>query len=526
MSDSTSKTSRFAAIFAGGTLLSRVLGLVRNIVLAKFIPGASLDMFLLAFKLPNMLRDMLGEGAVNAAFVPVLSEEKETGDKESFRRLASACFAAMLLVFLAITLAAILLIPFVPALMEWLRPLSGAEPKDVEYLATTVLMMQWTFPYLVFIGLAAFAMAPLFVVGHYSTPSWSPALLNIALIVTCVGLYRYFEEPSWALILGIWLGGLGQFAVLYWAMYRYTGVTLPSFQLRHPGVRRAFLLLGPIIAGQAAGEVNKLVDGFFAYSVGAVSTLFFANQLVQLPLSVFGIAVSVAILPSLSRAGARGDKVYIGKALQNGWSQTAFLIFPAMLGLMVLAEPIVRLVYERGEFSTENTRDTATALCYYAAGLWAFAWVKISVQGFFAIQNTKTPVIIASGSMIMNIILNILLIGPMGFRGLALATTLSFTMNFLVLFWLLCRYYGPLYGNAEFLGSILRISGVSIFMAAGVYAVRYILTTYFSTVYFTHNFLLVVLPIGIGVGMYLALSWWTGSPELRAFQTALWRRKL
>lgn len=526
MHDAAIKTSRFAAIFASGTLMSRVLGLVRNIVLARFIPGASLDMFLLAFKLPNMLRDMLGEGAVNAAFVPVLSEEKETGDKESFRKLAAACFAAMLLVFLAITLVAILLIPFVPTLMEWLRPLTGAEPKEAEYLANTILMMQWTFPYLVFIGLAAFAMAPLFVVGHYSTPSWSPALLNIALIATCVGLYRYFEEPAWALILGIWLGGLGQFAVLYWAMFRYTGVALPSFQLRHPGVQRAFLLLGPIIAGQAAGEVNKLVDGFFAYSVGAVSTLFFANQLVQLPLSVFGIAVSVAILPGLSRAGTRGDKEYIGKALQNGWSQTAFLIFPAMLGLIVLAEPIVRLVYERGEFSVENTHDTATALCFYAAGLWAFAWVKISVQGFFAVQNTKTPVIIASVSMILNILLNILLIGPMGFRGLALATTLSFSINFLALFWLLCRYYGPLYRNVEFLRSIMNITGISICMATVVYAVRHVLTVYLSTANFMHNLLMVLVPIGIGVGLYLALSWWTGSPELRAFQAALWRRKL
>ena len=518
-------TSRFTAIFAGGTMFSRVLGLARNIVLAKFIPSASLEMFLLAFKLPNMLRDMLGEGATNAAFVPVLSEAREKQDESAYRSLVAACFGAMLLIFLTITVLAILIMPLVPSLIELLRPLTGAEAKDEAYLHTTVQLMQWTFPYLIFIGLAAFAMAPLFVAGHYSTPSMAPALLNVALIACCVGLYRYFDEPAWALILGVWLGGIAQLAVLYLAMHRHTGVLLPSFQLRHPGVKRAFLLLGPIIAGQAAGEVNKLVDSFFAYSVEAVSTLFFANQIVQLPLSIFGIAVSVAILPDLSKAAARGDLAYVAQGMRSGWVQSAFLILPAMLGLIVLAEPIVRLVYERGEFSPQNTRDTATAMAYYAAGLWAFAWVKISVQGFFALQNTKPPVIVASCCMILNIVLNVILIGPLGFRGLALATTLSFSLNFVILFLLLCRIYGPLYRDAAFLISLLRIVLLTATMAGTVYATRLFLEQYLDSSAFLPNAALVFLGIGIGGISYIGLSYLSRSPELHAFLSALRRRR-
>ncbi|HEX72440.1 MAG TPA: murein biosynthesis integral membrane protein MurJ [Candidatus Hydrogenedentes bacterium] len=475
------RVSRFAAVFAGGTMLSRALGLVRDMVIGGLVPDASRDAFLFAFRFPNMLRDMLGEGAANAAFVPVFAEAREKDSEAKYRELVSACLSAMILLFGALTVIGLLLIPWVPAIIEALRPLTRAEPKDAEQLRLTVRLIYWTFPYLFFIGLAVFAMGPLFVARHYGTPSWSPVLLNLALIATCLGLRDWFPDPAWALVTGVWLGGVAQWAAMWLAMKRHTGVLLPNFQLGHPGIRRAAWLLGPVILGQAAGEVNKLVDGFFAYSLsdGVVSALFYANRLVQLPLSVFGVAVAVAILPDISRAAARRDDLAIRETLLHGYRQSFFLAAPAMLGLLALGRPIVRLLFERGHFGEEMTNMTSISLFYYGLGILSFVWVKISVQGFYAEQNTRTPVIIASASMVLNILLNCALVGLLGYRGLAIATTLSFTVNFLLLYVFLCNRHGLLWdaATASALGRTTLAALIATAAAYGLWTRIALLTT-------------------------------------------------
>jgi putative peptidoglycan lipid II flippase len=526
MSDTKSQIARFTAIFAGGTLLSRVLGMVRDVLLAALMPPLSLNAFWMAFKLPNMFRDMLGEGAANAAFVPIFAESDEKETRAQYRELVSAVLSAMLILFGLLSVLGVLLMPWFPAAIEALRPLTGAAPKAQDHLDATVTLMQWTFPYLFFIGLTIFAMAPLFVARHYSTPSWSPVLLNLALIASCLGLRGRFEEPAWALVAGVWIGGILQLAVMYWAMRRHTGVLLPNFHLRHPGIRKAFWLLLPVIVGQSAGEINKLVDAFFAYALPgtAVSTLFFANRLVQLPLAVFGIAVSVAILPGAARAGARKDLAAVRDTLMLGLRQTFFLIAPAMIGLLVLRTPVVRLLFERGHFTPSATTDVSAAVFYYGLGLLSFSWVKVSVQGFYAVQDTKTPVMIAAASMLLNILLNCVLVGPLGFRGLALSTAIAYTVNFILLYAILCNRFGVLWSTG-FLKALGQMVVAALMLGVVALGLDYRLRQMIGHDALWAQLLAVLIPVICAGLVYIAMCRVFHLPELDRFLAILRRRR-
>ena len=355
-----------------------------------------------------------------------------------------------LLIFSALTIVGVLLMPFVPGALDRLSPFTGEKlPQSPDELARLVRILQWTFPYFLLIGLTTFAMGPLFVARRYGTASWSPLLLNVALAASVV-MTGWFDDPAWALVVGAWVGGLAQLLVLFWDMRRRTGVLWPRFNLRHAANAKVFLLLLPVVVGQATGEVNKLIDAFFAMSLGEdkVTALYYSQRLIQLPLSIFGIAVSVAILPTISRAAARGEYDSIRDTLKQGFRQSFFLVIPSLVGLIILREPLVRFLFQHGKFTPQDAVQTAAAVYYAALGLLSFSWVKISVQGFYAVQNTVTPVIVATVSMALNIVFILLLIRPMGYLGLALATSLSYTVNFAVLFILLSRRYGRLWDGA------------------------------------------------------------------------------
>ena len=525
MSESKAQLSKHTAIFAGGTLLSRVMGLAREVVITALIPTGSRDAFIVAFRLPNMLRDLVGEGASNAAFVPVLSEALEKESSRGFRELTSALMSAMILILGALTVLGILFIPYVLDLTSVLHHVTGRKHVGEHDIAFMISLARWTFPYIFLIGMTVFAMGPLFIMKHYGTPSWSPALLNAALIGTCLAFRDDFPDPAYALVLGIWLGGLAQLLVQYAALRKHAGAWLPNFHLRHPGVRTALWLLVPVLFGQAAGEVNKLADTLFAASLeeGVVSALYYANRLVQLPLSVFGIAISAAILPAISRSAARGDVGDIRGTLMYGLRQCFFLVAPALAALIVLHGPIVALLFQRGHFGAEETARTATALVYYAGGLLCFAWVKIAVAGFYAVKDTKTPVIIASMSMCLNIALNIALIRPMGFRGLALATTLSYSVNFLLLYLLLGKRFGALW-DRPFASGMLRIALAVAGMTAVLLAAAGQVEGCWPHDTLSGRAVSVLIPLAAAGAAYMALCLVLRVPELRGFLSLLKRR--
>ena len=249
--------------------------------------------------------------------------------------------------------------------------------------------------------MAIFFMAPLYSIKHYFTPSWSPALLNIALIASCVFLRDAFAEPAFALVTGVWIGGVAQLLVQYFTLGKKVGVWYPNFRLGHPGIRTVLWLMLPVVFGQAAGEVNRLVDILMAASLpaeGTVRAMFAANRLVQLPLSIFGVAISISILPTLSRQGAREDFAQLRETLLMGLRLSFFLVVPAMLGLMIMGGPIVRLFFERGEFAASDTERTQAVLIIYAAGLLSFAWVKVCVTGFATSCSSAAIASVGEGS--------------------------------------------------------------------------------------------------------------------------------
>jgi putative peptidoglycan lipid II flippase len=271
--------------------------------------------------------------------------------------------------------------------------------------------------------------------------------------------------------------------------------------------------------------VNKLVDNLFAFRIGEdiPKILYTANRLVQLPLSMFGMATAVAILPSLSRAGARNEFQAIRQTLMSGFRQSFFLVFPSMLGLILLGEPIVRLLFERGSFTGSDTAQTTSALTLYAAGLLSFAWVKVAVSGFYAVKNTRTPVIVASASMLMNVLLNFVLVGPLGYQGLALATTISFTLNFVLLYIMLWDRYGALADPVFGLG--LAKIGVAAFMAMGLaLGLHHVLEGQMGHETLITRGVLALFPIALAVGAYLGLCHLMQVPEMNAFVAALRRR--
>ncbi len=525
MAESQRQLSKFTVIFASGTFASRILGLIRDITWFALIPAASLGPFLVAFKLPNMLRMLIGEGASNAAFVPVFSESLEKDSEEEYRELVSAAMSAMLIVLALLTILGVLILPALFGRLDALTILTRKDAVDPERVRFMATLAQWTFPYLFFIGMAVFAMGPLFTVKHYFTPSWSPALLNIAIIGSCLALRNVFENPAYALVTGVWLGGVAQMGAQYIALGKKVGVWKPNFRLSHPGLRVIFWLLAPVLLGQATGEVNKLVDTLFAAVLGddKVTALYAANRLVQLPLSVFGLAVTAAILPSLSRSGAREEFDQLRVTLVYGLRQTFFLVFPALAGLILMREPIVRLLFERGEFSAQDTGQTATALLLYALGLLSFVWVKVLASGFYAVKNTKTPVIVATVSMVVNILLNCVLVGPLGYKGLALATTISFTINFVLLYVLLYDRFGPLW-DATMLKSVGYILVATALMLVAAYGIYKRALLHFGEETLHARALCVILPVTCAVLVYAGVCHALGVPDLRHFTDLLLRR--
>ncbi len=530
--------SKFAAIFALGTMLSRVLGLVRDVLINVIIPVGPREAFLVAFRLPNMLRDIVGEGAANAAFIPVMSETLEKRKEKAFREVVASAFGAMILLLGAITIVGVVFVPEMLQGVNILQPITGGKEYAPDELALLTALSRWTFPYIFFIGLAVFSMATLFTVKHYSTPSWAPALLNVAMI-GCILAFAWtrvdpewekapqqLAQAAWALVIGIWIGGIAQVAAQYYAMGKYTGVWRPSFDVRRKEVATMFALLGPIVIGQAAGEVNKLVDLMFAYKsgAGAVTWLYSANRLVQLPLTIFGFATAAAVLPAASRAAARNDHGEMREVIRQGLRQSFFMVLPSMIGLIVLGTPIVKLIFGWGQTrSATDIEGITTATVIYATGLLAFAWVKVTVSGFFAVKDTRSPVIISSGSMILNMILCALWVKPYGYQGLAWATTISYTANFVALYALLSVRHGALW-DGPFLTALVRMSAATAGMATVGYATYVGVSRFVPNDGIVERLVQAGLPIAASVGAFLLFAWMFGVTELHSFAQLVTRR--
>lgn len=420
-------------------MLSRILGFVRDMVIANYFgTRAFADAFFVAFRIPNLLRRLTAEGALSSAFVPLFSKTL-IKDRRSAFRLANNLIWHMTFF---ITIVVVVGVVFAPALLE---VMAVGFADDPEKFRLTVNLTRLVFPYILFISLAAVVMGILNSMNHFAAPAASPILLNVSFILCVVYLRDYFELPVYALAAGVLIGGVAQLAIQIPFAIKKGFVFSFVFDPRSKLLRKIVFLIMPATFGIAVAEINMFVDTILASLLkdGSVSYLYYANRLMQFPLGVFAISISTALLPALSYHAGNDEPEKMAEKLSRSLRVAMFLILPSSAGLIVLREPIIVILFERGAFDYQSTVNTCFALAFYAVGLMAFSGVKILATAFYALGDTKTPVKFAAVTMLLNIALNLALMGPLEHGGLALATSLASWVNlFLLAFFLQKRLGG------------------------------------------------------------------------------------
>lgn len=428
----TTSSARARIARSTGTLtlttgLSRILGFVRDILLARlFGTTAQAQAFVVAFRLPNLMRDLVAEGAVTSAFVPVLSWYRAKREPQEFWRLSQA-FGTRLLVLLCVlglvgTLAA-------PGIVRLIAPGFTADP---DKLSLTIGLTRLLFPFVTLVGLWAYFMGLLNSLGHFAMPALGPAVLNLAMIIACVWFVPRTSPGVVAVAIGVMVGGVIQLAMQVPIAMRL-GFRW-SWRWRHPGSGEVLRLLGPRLVGSAVYQMSVLIDTVLAslatiVGEGAVAALYFANRLIQLPLALFGTASAQASLPSLAEQSAHHDLEAFRATLLAVIRMVGFVILPSAVGLMVLAVPIVEGLFERGAFDHRATVMTSQAVICYALGLLAYAISKVLTGAFYALKDTWTPVRLAAESVAVNVVLSLALMWPLQISGLALAAAASNSLN-------------------------------------------------------------------------------------------------
>jgi putative peptidoglycan lipid II flippase len=453
--------ARAAGVIGGATLVSRLLGYVRDMVMGSiFGAGLATDAFIAAYRIPNYLRRIFGEGTLNASFVPVFTEILNRDGREKAWELANVVIT---MISSLLTLFVILGMVFTPGLVRAIAP--GFT--DVPQFTLTVLLTRVTFPFAVFVGLSAAFMGILNSLKHFGAPAAAPALLNVSMILSALFLSESLSTPVLSLSIGVLLGGFLQLLVQIPFLIRKGFRFAFKFDLNHSGMRRVFRLMVPGIIGQSVLQINLFVGTILAslLPAGSITYLFFADRLVQFPLALFGISVATAMLPTLSAQASEKKIPEMLETLSRTMRMVLFFMIPSMIGLIVLKEPIVSTLFQRGSFDYAATRGTALALMYYSLGLWAFAEVRVVAQPFYAMQDTKTPMKVAVIALLVNLFLSLILMSPLKHGGLALANALASILNLGMLAWILRARVGPLQGI-----KLLR-SGIKILLASLVMGV-------------------------------------------------------
>ena len=417
--------------FASWTLLSRVLGLARDIVLGVvFGPSAATDAFFVAFKIPNFFRRLFAEGAFQQAFVPVLAQARETGGDEAVRALYSRVSGCLGLVLLALTAVAILGSPVI------IQGFAPGFADEAEQLALAGDMLRLTFPYLLLIALTAAAAAVLNTYESFGPPAFAPVLLNLCLIAAAIGLAPKLQTGVFALALAVPVAGALQLTLQLPFLWRRGLLAWPQPKWRDPGVRQVLRLMGPTVFSTSVQQINLLLDTILASFLvaGSISWLYWSDRLMEFPLGIFGIALGTVILPRLSKAFTTQGVEDFSATLDWALRITLLLILPAAVGLMVLAGPLLTTLFQYGQFSPADVRSAGWSLMAYSAGLMGFVLVKVLVPGYFSRQDTRGPVRCAIIAMVVNMLLSVSLVlwlidSGVAHAGLALATSLAAWVN-------------------------------------------------------------------------------------------------
>jgi putative peptidoglycan lipid II flippase len=506
------------AVFA-----SRILGLVREQVFAGlFGAGYAFDAYVVAFRIPNLLRDLFAEGALSSAFVTVFTDyDQRLGPEETWRLANNVIFCFTLLLSLLVLAGMI----FSPKIVGVMAPDFGEIPGK---LALTTLMTRIMFPFLVLVSLAALAMGILNTKGKFFVPSLSSSFFNLGSVVAGVGLAllapRFGVEPIVGMAWGALVGGFLQLAVqlpLLWRVgYRFWVV----LDLKDPGLRRIVKLMLPAVVGLSATQINIFINTFYASSCpqGSISWLSYAYRLFHLPTGLFGVALMIATLPVVSRHASKKDLGALREALQSSLSLALLVTLPAACGLIFLAQPIIAVIYQHGQFTAWDTRQTAAALQLYSLGLVAFAGVKIMVPVFYALDDTRIPVLGSFVTVAVNLAIIQVTLAPLQHRAIALSTSLSVIVNCLFLAVILYYKIGG-YQVKILLVKLAKVTGASLIMGLLVYGLENRATVWLGTGLGGQ-----VLGLGgviaVGLALYVALVSRLRLPEFQELMQYVRRR--
>ncbi|MDG3088948.1 murein biosynthesis integral membrane protein MurJ [Vibrio hannami] len=420
------------------TLVSRVLGLVRDVVVANLMgAGASADVFFFANKIPNFLRRLFAEGAFSQAFVPVLTEYQASGDKEKTRQLIAKVSGTLGVLVTIVTLFGVLGSGVVTALfgagwfIDWLN--GGPSAHKFELAS---MMLKITFPYLWFITFVALSGSVLNTLGKFAVSSFTPVFLNVMIIASALFIAPNLAQPEIGLAIGVFLGGMVQFLFQIPFLIKEGVLVKPQWGWRDPGVVKIRTLMIPALFGVSVSQINLLFDTFIAsfLQTGSISWLYYSDRLLEFPLGLFGIAIATVILPTLSRKHVDDHSEAFAQTMDWGVRMVLLLGLPAMLGLMVLAKPMLMVLFMRGEFSPHDVQQASLSLTAYASGLLNFMLIKVLAPGYYSRQDTKTPVKFGIIAMVSNMVFNAIFAYFYGYVGLAMATALSALVNMTLLY--------------------------------------------------------------------------------------------
>ncbi len=463
-----SRLLRSGAVISAMTMISRVLGLLRDMIVAHYFPtGGATDAFYVAFRIPNLLRRLFAEGAFSLAFVPVLSEYKEKQSRETLKDLLDHVAGYLGLILLVVTVIGIVAAPIV---MWIFAPGFGNKPGARPDLA--VDMLRITFPYILFISLTAFVSGILNTFHKFAIPALTPALLNVVMIAAAIWGAPYFDEPILALAWGVFFAGIAQLVFQLPTLTRLG--LLPRFRIRggHEGVSRIMKLMLPTLFGSSVAQLNLLINTLLAsfLAVGSISWLYYSDRFVELPLAIVGVALGTVILPKLSSDHAKADSTQFRHTMDWALRLGLLVSIPATLGLMMLSEPILATVMMHGAYTWHDVQMSSLSLITYSSGLSGFIMVKVLAPGFYSRQDTKTPVKIGVISIVSNMALNVCIVLPWylsgtagAHAGLALATALAGYVNAGLLFYNLHKQqiFDPEKGWVSFL---VKIGSASLVM--------------------------------------------------------------
>ncbi|MEI9786425.1 murein biosynthesis integral membrane protein MurJ [Moellerella wisconsensis] len=436
------------------TMMSRVLGFVRDAIIARFFgAGASADAFFVAFKLPNLLRRIFAEGAFSQAFVPILAEYKSQQGEEATRTFIAFIAGMLTLILALVTVAGIVAAPWI------IYVTAPGFSEDADKFILTTSLLRVTFPYIFLISLASLAGAILNTWNRFSVPAFAPTLLNVSMIFFAAFLAPYFDPPIMALAWAALVGGILQLVYQLPHLKKIGMLVLPRLSFKNSGVWRVMRLMGPAIIGVSVSQISLIINTIFASFLqsGSVSWMYYADRLMELPSGVLGVALGTILLPSLAKSFTSGNHEEYRRLMDWGLRLCFLLALPCAVALAILSEPLTVALFQYGNFTAFDAAMTQRALMAYCVGLMGMIVVKILAPGFYSRQDIKTPVKIAIATLILTQLMNLVFIGSLQHAGLALSIGLASCFNAGVLYWQLRKrnIFKPLAGWGKFLGKLL-----------------------------------------------------------------------